>query len=116
MKLNLSIYRSFLTVILLAITSSSLAQSYRKDSLQIKVYTTIDYKNNQAKDIKLLEVLCDYCTEIQKKAIGEQALKLTFNDRFNPENRLSNGQKKLAIYIRVAKKDLAAIKEDIIEN
>lgn len=110
MKSIPSIYHLCTTLILLVCFSST-AQSYRKDSLQIKVYTTINYKNNQVKDIKLLDVLCDYCTELQKKAIGEQALRLSYNDRYNPNNRLVNGQKKLALYIRVAKKDLAAIKE-----
>lgn len=87
-------------------------QSYRKDSLQIKAYTIIKYENNQAKDIDLVKVLCDYCSDLQRKAIGDEALRRSHNDRYNPENRIENGEKKLAIYIRVAKKDLAAIKEE----
>jgi len=89
-----------------------LAQSYRKDSLQIKAYTLIKYENNQVKDIELIKVLCDYCTDLQKKAIGEEALRRSFLDRYSDENRMTNGQKKLAIFIRVAKRDLAAIKEE----
>ncbi|MEM6516274.1 MAG: hypothetical protein AAF688_08830 [Bacteroidota bacterium] len=101
----------------LLVTSVSFAQSYRKDSLQIKTYTRITYINNQAKDIELLKVLCDYCSDLQKKAIGDEALRRSYDDRYNPDNRLVNGQKKLAIVIRVAKKDLKAIKEkSLIDN
>lgn len=39
---------------------SLFAQGYAKDSLQIKVYTEIEYKNREAKDIKLKKVFCDY--------------------------------------------------------
>lgn len=91
--------------------SYSEAQSYKKDSLQIKAYTSIEYVNNEVKDIKLLRVLCDYCTELQKEAIGEEAKRRTYLERFDPKNRLKEGKKKLAIYIRVAKKDFAAIKD-----
>ena len=96
----------------LSTTSICFAQSYRKDSLQIKAYTVITYENNKAKSIELLKVLCDYCTDLQKKAIGEEAIRRSFEDRYSHDNTLENGQKKLAIYIRVSKKDLAAIKEE----
>jgi hypothetical protein len=87
------------------------AQSYRQDSLQIKSYTLIEYRNNEAKEITLLKVLCDYCSEAQSKAIGNEAVRRSYNDRYNPENRMKDGQKRLAVIIRIAKTDLAAIKE-----
>ncbi|MGB3608592.1 MAG: hypothetical protein WA775_08470 [Psychroserpens sp.] len=93
-------------------TAVMAAQSYKKDSLQIKSYATIEYSNNEVKDIELLKVLCDYCSDFQKKIIGEEVLRRSFNERFDPKNRIKNGKKKLAIYIRIAKKDLAAIKEE----
>ncbi|MFK7782349.1 MAG: hypothetical protein AB8B90_08340 [Psychroserpens sp.] len=88
------------------------AQSYKKDSLQIKSYTVIEFVNNKIKSIELSKVLCDYCNEIQKKAIGKEALQRTYAESQNPKNRLENGKKKLAIYIRIAKKDFAAIKDE----
>nr|WP_321226482.1 hypothetical protein [uncultured Psychroserpens sp.] len=88
------------------------AQSYKKDSLQIKSYTLIEYRNNEVKDIKLTKVLCDYCTELQKEAVGVEALRRAKYESYDPENRLKEGDKKLAIYIRIAKKDFAAIKEE----
>ena len=87
------------------------AQSYTKDSLQIKSYVIIQYGNNKVKDIKLLKVLCDYCTDFQKKAIGEEAIRRAFEERLNSKNRLKEGKKQLAIYIRIAKTDFAEIKE-----
>lgn len=87
------------------------AQSYTKDSLQIKVYTEIEYKDNKSGKISLKKVFCDYCTPLQLESIGEEALVRAYNERYYPENRLKNGKKKLAIYIRIAKQDFAAIKE-----
>jgi hypothetical protein len=85
-------------------------QSYRKDSLQIKSYTQIEYVNSEVKSIKLLKVLCDYCTDYQKEVIGEEAKRRAFLERFDPKNRIKDGKKRLAIYIRIAKTDFAAIK------
>ncbi len=99
-------------IFLIGVVTVSEAQSYRQDSLQIKAYTIIKYENNKAIDIKLQEVLCDYCSEAQKKAIGDEALRRTFSDRYNNKNRIKNGKKKLAIFIRVAKADLAAIVDE----
>ncbi|WP_052184159.1 hypothetical protein [Psychroserpens sp. Hel_I_66] len=88
------------------------AQSYRKDSLQIKSYTRIEFRNNEIKDIKLINVLCDYCTDLQKEVIGEEAMRRAKTESYDPKNRVKEGDKKLAIYIRIAKKDFAAIKEE----
>ncbi|WP_460218840.1 hypothetical protein [Psychroserpens sp. MEBiC05023] len=88
------------------------AQSYKKDSLQIKSYTLIEYRNSEVKQIELLKVICDYCTDFQKEAIGEEAKRRTFLERYDPKNKLKDGKKKLAIYIRIAKKDFAEIKEN----
>jgi len=62
--------------------------------------------------VKLVKVLCDYCTKLQSKAIGEEAVRRSYSDRYNPANRMENGQKKLAIYIRISKIDFAAIKKE----
>lgn len=88
------------------------AQSYTKDSLQIKSYTIIEYRNNDVKDITLLKVMCDYCSDFQKEKIGEEAIRRTYLERYDPKNRLKEGKKKLAIYIRIAKKDFAEIKNN----
>ncbi|WP_245584987.1 hypothetical protein [Psychroserpens burtonensis] len=88
------------------------AQSYKKDSLQIKSYTLIEYRRSEVKSVKLLRVICDYCTDIQKEVIGIEATRRAESESYEPKNRLKEGDKKLAIYIRIAKKDFAAIKED----
>lgn len=88
------------------------AQSYKVDSLQIKSYALIEYRNSEVKDVKLIKVLCDYCTEIQKEAIGIEATRRAKMESYDPKNRLKEGDKKLAIYIRIAKRDFAAIKEE----
>lgn len=105
-------YQLIITTFLCLNCSVIYAQSYKKDSLQIKSYIHIEYRNNYVKDIKLFRVLCDYCTDIQKEAIGEEAIRRAAYECLDPKNRLKNGDKKLAIYIRIAKTDFAAIKEN----
>lgn len=90
----------------------SFSQGYAKDSLQIKVYTEIEYNNREAKDIKLLKVFCDYCTSAQTSKIGYAALLRAHDERYLPENVLVNGKKKLAIIIRISKVDFAAISDE----
>tara|TARA_R110002012_G_scaffold81945_2_gene207344 strand:+ start:22870 stop:23199 length:330 start_codon:yes stop_codon:yes gene_type:complete len=90
------------------------AQGYAKDSLQIKVYTEITYQNNEAKDIKLLTVFCDYCSDKQTTKIGYAALRRAYDERYDPENILENGKKKLAIILRIAKDDFLQMNEDVL--
>jgi len=103
----------FIIIAFLCLNSGLIsAQSYAKDSLQIKSYVRVEYRNSYVKDIKLLRVMCDYCSDIQKEAIGEEAIRRAAFECRIPKNRLKDGDKKLAIYIRIAKKDFAAIKEN----
>lgn len=90
---------------------TAFAQSYKKDSLQLKVYTEITYKNSKALSVKLKKVFCDYCTPIQLESVGEEALRRADSEKYYPENKLKQGKKRLAIYIRISKKDFAAITE-----
>lgn len=85
---------------------------YKKDSLQIKVYTSIEYVNNDAKSIEVKKVFCDYCSKIQIDAVSEEAKKRSYDVRYDKENRLMNGVRKLSLYIRISKKDFAAIREE----
>ncbi|EGV44859.1 hypothetical protein BZARG_67 [Bizionia argentinensis JUB59] len=91
-------------------------QGYAKDSLQIKVYTQITYKNKEAKDIKLLKVFCDYCSDAQTTSMGNAALRRSYDERYYPENILVNGKKKLAIIIRIAKDDFLGIDTETINE
>ena len=92
--------------------SDILAQGYQKDSLQIKVYTEIIYTNSIARDIKVKKVFCDYCSKFQAKMIKEEAIRRSYDVRNDRENKMVNGTKKLALYIRISKKDFAALKEE----
>lgn len=92
--------------------SESSAQSYTKDSLQIKAYTEIQFKDNNAENIILKKVFCDYCTDFQIEKIGEEALRRADIEKYAPLNRMENGYKKLAIYIRISKDDFASITPD----
>ena len=87
------------------------AQNYKKDSLQFKIYTIASFKNSLVKSIILDRVFCDYCSDSQLTALGQLGLKTSNKYVKKPEYRLINGEKKLAIYIRIAKKDFAKIKE-----
>ncbi len=104
---------SLLTILFVLMGVNAIfAQSYKKDSLQIKAYTEINYKNSKAIAIKLKKVFCDYCTSMQIESIGEEALRRANIEKYYPENKLENGKKKLAIYIRISKKDFASINEN----
>jgi hypothetical protein len=89
---------------------------YQKDSLQIKVYTEIEYVQYKTKSIKVKKVFCDYCTKLQSEKIKEEAMRIGYMVRNDKENILNNGIKKLAMYIRVSKKDFAALRENEPEN
>ncbi len=57
--------KNIIPLIILLITfglSESKAQSYTEDSLQIKAYTEIKFKENIAEHITLKKVFCDYCS------------------------------------------------------
>lgn len=101
---------SLIIVVLLCLNLSKLnAQDYKKDSLQFKVITHIKYANNTAEKIVLKKVICDYCTDVQTEALGQQALKIAKEEQEDPKNRKQNGIKILSIYIRLSKKDFAAL-------
>lgn len=87
------------------------AQDYKKDSLQFKIITQIKYKSGAVENISLKKVICDYCTKTQKDQLGLQALKLAALEQNDPKNKKQNGLKILSIYIRLSKKDFAAIKD-----
>ncbi|WP_241148008.1 hypothetical protein [Lacinutrix jangbogonensis] len=102
---------SLLFVLFVCCTMVS-AQDYRKDSLQIKVYTEIEYKAGIPIAIKLKKVFCDYCSKTQLDLLGKDAVRRTESEKNDPKNKLKDGKKKIAIYIRIAKKDFARIRED----
>lgn len=97
---------------MMSVSNAASQNGYKKDSLQIKVYTNIKYVNNEAKSIDVKRVFCDYCSEIQIEAISEEAKRRSYAVRNDKENRLMNGIRKLSLYIRISKKDFAAIKDE----
>jgi len=93
--------------------SSLIAQKgYSLDSLQIKVYTTIDYVDSTPNSILVKKVFCDYCSENQLNGIGDEALRRTYIERFDKKNKLVDGRKKLALYIRISKSDFAYLENN----
>lgn len=87
------------------------AQAYQKDSLQIKVYTEIRYIESKPYEITLKKVFCNYCSKRQLELLGEDAIRRTEIEKYDPKNKLANGKKKIAVYIRIAKTDFASIRE-----
>ena len=93
-------------------TFNALAQGFKKDSLQFKVYTIAIFKDSRVKSIELDKVFCDYCSDEQTTALGQTGLKLSNNLIKKPKNRLINGKKRLTIIIRVKKEDFYNIKQN----
>jgi len=85
---------------------------YQKDSLQIKVYSEIEYVNKFVKGIKVDTVFCDYCSANQIKMIKEEAYRRTFSISNDKDVRMANGKYKHALYIRISKKDFLEMKEE----
>ena len=102
----------FLIMLLISSIAINAQIGWKKDSLQIKVYTDINYTNSEAQEIKVRKVFCDYCTDYQSKVIEQEAINRAEMVKNDAENRLSKGIKRLALYIRVSKIDFAALKED----
>jgi len=99
------------------VVSNTFAQiGYQKDSLQIKVYTEIEYRAGLVKDIRVNKIFCDYCTKHQKKLIKEEAMRRTYLVRNEEGVKINNGMYKHALYIRISKEDFLEMKRDSIAN
>lgn len=97
---------------LISVCSTFAQIGYQKDSLQIKVYTEIEYINNNVKNIKVDTVFCDYCSSYQIKMLKEEALRRTYWARNDKGIRLVNGKYRHALYIRISKKDFLEMNEE----
>lgn len=111
-------YKSLILILsFVAFANQAEAQlGYQKDSLQIKVYTKMEYVNSRLKSIEVTKIFCDYCSKLQLEKLKKEASRLAYLARNNKDYIQQNGTKKLAMYIRVSKKDFAALKEEEIDN
>jgi hypothetical protein len=89
---------------------------YQKDSLQIKVYSEIEYIEGLVKEIKVDTVFCDYCSKNQMKMLKEEALNRTYLIRNDKGIKLVNGKYKHALLIRISKKDFLEMREEENDN
>ena len=85
---------------------------YKKDSLQIKVYTEIDYKGDRPTKISVKKVFCDYCNDKQLQFLAQEAWSISYHNRFGYKDKIKNGKAKLAHYIRVHKEDFKQIQNE----
>ncbi|WGK64782.1 hypothetical protein [Croceiramulus getboli] len=91
--------------ILLGIGSVEAQQSFRKDSVQFKMYTSL-WKSSpeQVDSIVVRRIFCKYCTEAQRDFLKEEAVYKTFISR-NDKPYRKEGEHKMALYIRISKED-----------
>lgn len=102
--------RILLCIGFLLIGAVAVAQGgYRKDSLQVKVYSVINYEGSHPKKINVTKIFCDYCNDAQLEVIKKRAWNMTYDMRYAPENRIDEGKRKLALFIRIAKKDFSKL-------
>ena len=111
MKLSVAKYYLFIFFLSCFVLANAQKGGYKKDSLQIKVYSVIQYKDSKVESIKITKTFCDYCSENQLNALKQEAWNRAYYERYNPKNRLVNGKRKLALYIRISKKDFLNLKE-----
>ena len=102
-----------LLLLLLSLSCSIISsqRSYREDSVQIKINTLLQVNNsNKIEKIKILKIHCDYCNENQKEKIKLEAYYRTRETfLYDPKYR-RKGIHKLALYMRISKKDFANLK------
>ncbi len=100
-----------LILLFLLFNIDTIAQhSYRKDSLQIKVYSRLYVSKMLTIDsIKIKKVFCDFCTERQKNHFREEAYYRTGQEALHPKYR-KPGLHKMALYIRISKKEFSKLK------
>lgn len=78
---------------------------FKKDSVQIKVYTNISYTNGKATAIEVTKIFCDYCNESQLNKVKLKAWQTTHAMRKNPEYVIWNGEKRVIHFIRFKKEE-----------
>ena len=87
----------------------SAQHSWRKDSLQFKVYTRIFFnEQKQIDSVKVQKITCEYCSQKQVLALSEEALRRTRMD-LNDPNLKKEGVHVQAHYIRISKEDFKSI-------
>jgi len=84
-------------------------ESYRKDSLQVKVYSEM-FVNEKIKidSIRVTKVFCDYCSKTQKLHIEKEAIYRTGYEIYNSEYQ-KKGKHKIALIIRISKEDFSEL-------
>ena len=85
---------------------------YKKDSLQFKMYTRMYVsKNLETDSIIVKKVFCDYCSEKQLRILKKEAYRQSLLEQNNPKYK-KPGEHRLALYVRLSKKDFKAINEN----
>lgn len=75
-------------------------RGFEVDSIQIKVYTQIEYENYKPIKIEVTKIFCDYCSEEQLKKVELKAIQTTQRVRYNSESILANGSRRIKHVIR----------------
>lgn len=110
---DLAYLRFLLATVCILLSSNLMAQrGYAEDSLQIKVYSEIVYDQYEPTKITVTKIFCDYCTENQLKHVKEIAWEMAYKERNAPENIMSEGKKRLAIYLRVPKDKFRLLRDE----
>lgn len=90
-------------------------QGFRKDSLQIKVYSEAVYVKGKVTEINILKTFCEYCSQKQLDFLKLFAWRETYNKKYDKKYWVQNGKSKMALYIRVPKKEFRALRENLEE-
>ena len=116
MKKFADIARLFQTILVLlclfSFAKGEAQRGYSKDSLQIKVYAEILYQQSKATSIEVTKVFCAYCNDTQTKLLEEIGYEKAYIDRYAKENRMKDGKKRLAIYLRLPKDKFRELKNE----
>lgn len=91
-------------------------RSWRKDSLQFKVYTRIFFnEQKQIDSVKVQKITCEYCSQKQVLALSEEALLRTRMDINHPNFKKERVHIQ-AHFIRISKEDFKSINHNKLKK
>ena len=101
-----------LVLILLSPENMDAQEGYRADSLQFKMYTRLYVGTESGLDsIVVKRVFCDFCSRVQLEMLKREAYRQSLFESRNPKYQ-SPGEHRLALYVRLSKKDFKALNDN----
>ena len=104
MKIQVKFRLIFVFLLMFNLSLSQIGGSL--DTLQIKAYVNISYKNFKPKHIEVKKIFCDYCSKKQNHYLKLLAWQRAHAIRNSKDFKMQNGKRMLTFMIRLPKSEL----------